>query len=348
MRNPGLDILRCIAVVLVIFRHSTLNNILQHFGWLGVDLFFVLSGFLVSGLLFVEYKNSQVVDIKRFLIRRSFKILPPFYFFVLITVIFNLFYNNTNYDVSKLLHEVFYLQSYLPNTWQHTWSLAVEEHFYFSLAFIVLILSRKQLLDKRNLVIYSLLVFLILSLIMRVYISYPHKGQDFYSFSQTHLRSDGIIVGVLLSYLFHFTEYLKSLRYKWGYLILSLSLIAPALFYRGGGYFMNTIGLTLVNIGFGLLVFLFLSIKRNLYSSNIVKYPIQLVCFIGINSYSIYLWHLNVKSTVSLLPYNHSVINLLYILLSILAGIIFSFLIERTSLKIRDMLFPGKKSLNKF
>ena len=180
MRNPGLDILRCIAVLLVIFRHSSLNNILQHFGWLGVDLFFVLSGFLVSGLLFVEYKNYQVVDIKRFLIRRSFKVFPPFYFFVLTTVIFNFLYNNTNYDVSELLHEVFYLQSYLPNIWQHTWSLAVEEHFYFSLAFIVFVFSRKQLLEKKDLVIYSLLGFLILSLIMRVHTTYPYKDQDIY------------------------------------------------------------------------------------------------------------------------------------------------------------------------
>ena len=54
---------------------------------------------------------------------------------------------------------------------------------------------------------------------------------------------------------------------------------------------MNTIGLTLVNIGFGMLVFFSFSINRKLYSTRILKYPIQLICFIGINSYSIYLCH---------------------------------------------------------
>ena len=85
MRIKGLDLLRGIAILLVLFRHCDIeNNILHHFGWLGVDLFFVLSGFLVSGLLFNEYKKIGKVKIGRFLIRRGFKIYPPFYFFVLI------------------------------------------------------------------------------------------------------------------------------------------------------------------------------------------------------------------------------------------------------------------------
>ena len=53
MRKIGLDILRGLAIILVLFRHSDLeNNLIQDFGWLGVDLFFVLSGFLISNLLF--------------------------------------------------------------------------------------------------------------------------------------------------------------------------------------------------------------------------------------------------------------------------------------------------------
>jgi len=77
MRIKGLDFLRGIAILLVLFRHNPLgNNIFYHFGWLGVDLFFVLSGFLVSGLLFTEYKKRGEVRIKRFLIRRGFKIYP--------------------------------------------------------------------------------------------------------------------------------------------------------------------------------------------------------------------------------------------------------------------------------
>lgn len=85
MRNLGLDILRFIACSLVIFNHvqgpENLNIFIQTLkkgGWIGVDLFFVLSGFLIASLLFKEHKASGSIDLKRFLIRRGFKIYPAF------------------------------------------------------------------------------------------------------------------------------------------------------------------------------------------------------------------------------------------------------------------------------
>ncbi|NJM15178.1 MAG: acyltransferase [Bacteroidales bacterium] len=81
MRIKGFDFLRFVAVVLVIYRHSDSIGTLNFIGWVGVDLFFVLSGFLVSGLMFKEYKKTGGVKIKRFLMRRAFKIYPPFYVF---------------------------------------------------------------------------------------------------------------------------------------------------------------------------------------------------------------------------------------------------------------------------
>lgn len=84
MRNTGLDLLRLVAILLVLGRHllpgyenNTFLSIWRTGGWVGVDLFFVLSGFLVSGLLFEEYKKRGSLDLKRFLIRRGFKIYPP-------------------------------------------------------------------------------------------------------------------------------------------------------------------------------------------------------------------------------------------------------------------------------
>ena len=81
-RNLQLDILRGIAIVLVLIRHpvmrpdeagslSPVAKILHNFGWTGVDLFFVLSGFLIGGLLIKEIKNSSRLDVKRFIIRRG-------------------------------------------------------------------------------------------------------------------------------------------------------------------------------------------------------------------------------------------------------------------------------------
>jgi peptidoglycan/LPS O-acetylase OafA/YrhL len=76
MRNKRLDVLRCIAVVIVIAHHANLYHVATKTGWVGVDLFFVLSGFLISGLLYSEYKTHRAIDIKRFFIRRGLKIYP--------------------------------------------------------------------------------------------------------------------------------------------------------------------------------------------------------------------------------------------------------------------------------
>ena len=78
MRITSIDFLRGVAVLLVVFRHIMLEPILSNIGWVGVDLFFVLSGFLVSNLLFQEYKQTKTVKPIRFLIRRGFKIYPLF------------------------------------------------------------------------------------------------------------------------------------------------------------------------------------------------------------------------------------------------------------------------------
>ena len=85
-RIKQLDVLRGIAIVLVLGSHMPASDLWSQIGWVGVDLFFVLSGFLVSGLLFNEYKKHGQIRLGRFLIRRGFKIYPAFYFLILVTI----------------------------------------------------------------------------------------------------------------------------------------------------------------------------------------------------------------------------------------------------------------------
>src|SRR5579862_6467579 len=84
-RNKRLDVLRCVAILAVIFRHTEIWALMRRVGWIGVDLFFVLSGFLISGLLFSEYKKRHAISLKQFFIRRGLKIYPAFYVFLLLT-----------------------------------------------------------------------------------------------------------------------------------------------------------------------------------------------------------------------------------------------------------------------
>src|SRR5690242_15756489 len=91
-RSLQLDFLRGIAILLVLFSHAPIGSrsgIFTHltgamvrFGWTGVDLFFVLSGFLVGGLIFAELRKGARFDAKRFLIRRGFKIWPAYAIFI--------------------------------------------------------------------------------------------------------------------------------------------------------------------------------------------------------------------------------------------------------------------------
>src|SRR5689334_20467843 len=101
-RLTELDFLHGIAVILVLFAHHYLTIYTATMGWIGVDLFFVLSGFLVSGLLFAEYQKFGNIDTKRFLIRRGFKIYPAFYFSVFVTLF--LLHFLPNFSISPSAH----------------------------------------------------------------------------------------------------------------------------------------------------------------------------------------------------------------------------------------------------
>jgi peptidoglycan/LPS O-acetylase OafA/YrhL len=147
-----LDVVRSLAVVLVLCRlyhflvddQSLLGSFIvwiQARGWIGVDLFFVLSGFLVGHLLFREHQQTGRIRGFRFLVRRAFKIYPGFYFLILLSAIGVL---PTERPISSqaTFSEIFFFQSYCPGIWRHTWSLAIEEHFYLALTILLIVLTR--------------------------------------------------------------------------------------------------------------------------------------------------------------------------------------------------------------
>ena len=98
--------------------------------------FFVVSGFLISGLLFSEYRKTGGIRFRRFAIRRAVKIYPAFYAIVVVTVAGNFTRHPFSFRDGiwrRALHDVFFMQSYWQGTSGHFWSLSVEEHFYILL-----------------------------------------------------------------------------------------------------------------------------------------------------------------------------------------------------------------------
>ncbi|HSZ71107.1 MAG TPA: acyltransferase, partial [Cytophagaceae bacterium] len=266
-RLRELDFLRGIAILLVLLNHQYLFQFTRNIGWIGVDLFFVLSGFLVSGLLFKEYQKSGKIDPMRFLIRRGFKIYPLYYLFYPVYLIPILFQHQ--FSLLRFLSDVFFCQNYV-NGWGYafapSWSLAVEEHFYFGLTFLLsyVIRNKKYGLyesDSSDRVgKFEKVVFLIMivCLLCRVIQNIVLPDLISRNFTMTHLRIDSLLAGVLVSYLFHFKHaYLERnfIRFKRSSMLLAFLLLSFTPFLNENySFFVKTIGFTFVYISFSIVL----------------------------------------------------------------------------------------------
>lgn len=210
-RLREIDFLRGMAIIFVLLRHQHISVYSTNMGWIGVDLFFVLSGFLVSGLLFKEYLRYGKIDPVRFLIRRGFKIYPLYYLTYILYFIPIFFFSQIEWG--KLLSDLFYFQNYF-NGWGYayaaSWSLAVEEHFYFGLvAALYFFLNKKSIqLEKIKSSSFAKVIIslLVICLIFRFASNYVYPMLYAKNFTMTHLRIDSLLAGVLISYYFHFID----------------------------------------------------------------------------------------------------------------------------------------------
>ncbi len=349
MRNLGLDLLRFVAVFLVLGRHLHLpanaSPILETWkrgGWVGVDLFFVLSGFLVSSLLFKEHARTGSVDISRFLVRRGFKIYPAFWCMLTFTLtIQNI--QGTPPTRTALLGELCFLQNYLAGIWPHTWSLAVEEHFYLGIAglFAVTLAARVRNFDWIPLAFVMVATVCLAARLLTVYFNREYSHQSYVA--ATHLRIDSLFFGVLLSYLSHYRGLQDRLcKVPTGaLLLLGVVLIAPMFcFTLERDHWIPVLGVIPLYVGSGAILIAALRMPQ---SDHIAM---KILASLGAASYSIYLWHLPVGewgftflARVTGLD-NFGFYFLNYLIGSLVMGWLFSQAIEFPTLRLRDFLFP--------
>lgn len=291
MRNPSLDVLRAAAVLLVFCYHSEGALLIARFGWIGVDLFFVLSGFLVAGLLFREYQNTQQVKAGRFLLRRGLKIYPQFYSFIGLMAAVSYMQGNAP-PFRQILAELLFIQNYAPGLWTHTWSLGVEEHFYLLLTLVIVILAGKAGVDPfRSLPLWIAgccgTILLARVLTWRLYPAITDMAHVFPS----HLRIDSLLTGVCVAYFhaYHPTEVAVLMRRFGGWVPpLSIGLLAPVSFLTREDPFMVTAGFSLVSGAFGLLL---LSVLYPPKPAPPLKGGGRAMAWLGQHSYAFYLWH---------------------------------------------------------
>ncbi|MHC0038471.1 acyltransferase family protein [Pseudoneobacillus sp. C159] len=297
---PGLDGIRALAVLAVIAYH--LNLPFAQGGFLGVTVFFVLSGFLITSLLIWEWEHTATINLKQFWIRRAKRLLPAM---ILLLIILNVFipffrlelvanlrqdsiaaffyYSNWYYIFQDIPYfEAFGITSLLT----HFWSLAIEEQFYIFWAPLTLLLL-KWIRNRKA--IFTLLLFgaaLSATAMTLIYEPDLDPSRVYYG---TDTRLFSLLIGA------SFAIPLKKISIKlnrWSLEILGLigilTFIVMTIFINQYDHFIYQGGMAILSIATAGLV-LSMKVPSNLFIRRFLE--LQPLKWIGLRSYGIYLWH---------------------------------------------------------
>lgn len=334
-RVSSIDVFRAIAIISVVLFHY--NGTLP-FGFLGVDLFFVISGLLIGGLLIKKYDQKESIHFMKFILQRGFKIWPSYYSFIFLgTVIAYFFYKETDpgqiIPINDLKRYLFFYQNYtgLPFHWSfdHVWSLCVEEHFYILLPVLFILVQR---FFKSSVFLFLFIGLTIISgIVFKILVVILTTSKDTYS--ATHNRIDALAWGVLLSFIiFYYGENLKKMKLRYVFFILGAVFFAITLFIEVYfvSYFYQKV------IFHSLLPFCFFLMLLGLYYYDFTYFKVLRI--IAYYSYNWYLWH-PIFVLFVIKYFGSSIIGLiLYLVISFTFAVIFTIIIEEKALQKRDII----------
>jgi peptidoglycan/LPS O-acetylase OafA/YrhL len=319
-RLPGLDTLRATAILLVIAFHlsyalpQAMGPFLQ-FAWVGVDLFFVLSGYLIGSQALRSYSQGKQFRAWDFYKRRAYRILPAYCTVLLLYFTWPLW--RESLGISPLWEFASFTQNLLIDYIRHrafsqAWSLCVEEHFYLFLPLILFWMFRKPSFSKTT-ALFALLVLSGILIRTFVLIHYLRPlGVDDPRFAVTYLekvyyptytRLDGLLTGVTLALIQIFRpQWWNRIRER-GHMLLcsgvALVCIAAWLFLdrfdsvTGVAATGTIVGFPILSLGFGLIVAS--AISKNGWLS---RFSIPGAKTIAVLAFSLYLTHKEVVHLV--------------------------------------------------
>ena len=322
-----IDGLRALAVVPVIFFHAGFTFF--EGGYVGVDIFFVISGYLITSIIISDIANSKF-SLVNFYERRARRILPPLYVVMLVSTFF-VFINYSPFNAKDFYQSLvattfflsnffFYLETDYFNDFSetapllHTWSLAVEEQFYLVFPFFLIFISRFKHSIKTCLIILLLLSSLIFSFFESSY----NPTANFYLLQS---RFWELLIGSLIAIVMnHDSSFFQKFQTKiasnlFSFFGLGLILFSILTFNKTTAF--PGINALYPTIGTGLLI-IFLNPKTILYK----MFSFPPLVFIGLLSYSLYLWH----QPVFAISRSFSLSSLSYSIYFLLIGFPFLFL----------------------
>lgn len=329
-RIPSLDGLRAVSILLVVFSHLwfTRSPIAAYFdlGTLGVKVFFVISGFLITSLLLNELSHKGNINLKKFYFRRMFRIFPPYYFFLLITLLLGLA-GMIEYSLGGFLAAALYITDYSNNLWYlgHTWSLSVEEQFYLLWPFILVYAGKKWAL--------VLIVCIVVAAPFGRLLVYHFVSKEWFVLQGGfHGNIDILAAGCLLAFVrgrLHESRIYRQVLGAQPLIYLPfLILIINTLHAHPKIYF---IGLTAMNLLIAFCIDAAVTHPEQ-FAGRLLNTPV--LVFIGVMSYSIYLWQeLFVKIDEVPLAFDWMVVRVALIATTSLFSY---FIIEKPSLKLRQ------------
>jgi peptidoglycan/LPS O-acetylase OafA/YrhL len=299
---PSLDGLRALSILLVIAVHTLQHRSLTHRvpaiffvlgnGALGVEIFFVLSGYLITLLLLHERERRDFISLKSFYVRRGFRILPPLYLYIACMGSLAVWGHLPGMNLRELVTALTFTRNYVPGmslwVFEHLWTLCIEEQFYLLWpALLVWLLLRRTRRAAAKVALGGIL----LEPAVRVFCYLCLPG--LHSPGMFHMRADGLMFGALGALLQgepHFEAvYRRWTRWpgiEW-LLPALLFFVSGALGLRYGNYWTMPAGLTLD----GLLILLWmLWLVRNPLSGMGRVMNLPAVMWVGRLSYSLYIW----------------------------------------------------------
>lgn len=349
---PGLDGLRGIAILMVIGFHFFDFIPVFRYGWLGVDLFFVLSGFLITDILIKTRENKGYL--RNFYMKRVLRIFPVYYLTLLVFIILLPAIREVPYNVSYyreyqsafwlFLTNWLFIFKYTEETTilNHLWSLAVEEQFYFVWPWLILIFTTKKKLLR-------VLLFLgLFGISFRLGVLFLGDPQQNYEALYMFSRIDGLLVGAALAAYLQNHKWISQKIIRNFFILVALAnlifffiknMLRPHLLY------FPAVGYTTYSLLFGLIVYKVITMKQG-YAAIFLNNPV--LRFFGKISYGLYVYHWPIyllfypgvkRYLQTYLPDNGTMVQLFGGCIIVVPGVVVSvasyFLIERRFLKLK-------------